>query len=198
MCSLCHSFSSHSMASVLRHIGAVHAHEPGFHIVCGIDGCPRTYRNYHSYRKHLRGPHHRWSVLSEESTSNDTISSGEVCLEEESVDLAHNCSMQPRSGEQLKRSTALFLLKNKEVYKISQTAINSLVNDVSLIIQHTADTLYSQMCSALQESAIEKSAILGFESIFASKQIREPFHQLQSEYLQRKYFTDVFGLVVSV
>jgi len=42
-----------SMKRVMRHIGALHAHEAGFHICCGIAGCSRTYKNFASFQKHL-------------------------------------------------------------------------------------------------------------------------------------------------
>ena len=45
------------MDAVLRHIGSVHSHQAGFEVVCGIQGCPRTYKNYHSFLKHLRRKH---------------------------------------------------------------------------------------------------------------------------------------------
>ena len=57
VCSLCDHFSATSTGGILRHIGAIHAYEPNFHLVCGIDGCPRTYKNYHSFRKHLQRTH---------------------------------------------------------------------------------------------------------------------------------------------
>ena len=52
-CPLCHVFASKNLKGVVRHIGAVHSHEAGFHVTCGIDGCPRTYGNFHSYKKHM-------------------------------------------------------------------------------------------------------------------------------------------------
>ena len=47
-CFLCDSF-----ADVTRHIGVVHSHEPGFSVVCGIDGCVASYDKFSSYKKHL-------------------------------------------------------------------------------------------------------------------------------------------------
>ena len=43
VCQLCEHFASRRLASVLSYIG--------FSVVCGIDGCPRTYRNYYSFRQ---------------------------------------------------------------------------------------------------------------------------------------------------
>ena len=54
-CVICNHFcGATSMTGVLKHIGLVHAHEPNFHVSCGIKGCPRTYKNYYSFRKHLQ------------------------------------------------------------------------------------------------------------------------------------------------
>ena len=56
-CSLCEWFAAVSLKVVMHHIGSVHMHEAGFHICCGIDGCPRTYKNFASYRQHLYRVH---------------------------------------------------------------------------------------------------------------------------------------------
>ena len=37
----------------MRHIGYVHAHDPNFNVVCGIEGCSRNYDNFQSYKRHL-------------------------------------------------------------------------------------------------------------------------------------------------
>ena len=50
---LCYSFAARILNGVLRHIRAVHAHEANFHVTCGIQGCPRSYSNYYSYKKHM-------------------------------------------------------------------------------------------------------------------------------------------------
>lgn len=42
---------------VLRHIGAVHSYEPHFQVQCGIDSCPKTYKKYTSWRKHILHQH---------------------------------------------------------------------------------------------------------------------------------------------
>ena len=57
VCQLCDHFVSRRLASVLSHIGAVHSHQSGFSVLCGIDGCPRTYRNYQSFRRHIKQKH---------------------------------------------------------------------------------------------------------------------------------------------
>ena len=56
-CPLCHFFAARALKGVLRHIGAVHAHEANFQVICGVQGCPRSYSNYHSYKKHMYQKH---------------------------------------------------------------------------------------------------------------------------------------------
>ena len=60
-CFLCQSFKGTTFAAVVRHIGSVHAHEPGFSISCGIKDFPRRstrpYNNLASYKKHLYWHH---------------------------------------------------------------------------------------------------------------------------------------------
>ena len=87
--------------------------------------------------------------------------------------------------QQSKRAKALFLMKAKQIHKISQTALNGLVDDISLMVQQTIETVYCRVTSALSESSIDKARIIGFEKIFADRNLRDPFHHLNSEYLQK-------------
>ena len=56
-CSICNSFGAQDYASVIRHIGSVHAWEPRFRVTCGIEGCVRTYTSYRRYREHIIHKH---------------------------------------------------------------------------------------------------------------------------------------------
>lgn len=124
-CSLCHTFSAKSMSTVLRHIGSVHAHEPNFHIVCGVNGCSRAYYNYHSFRKHLLlGRRHRDSAFHDEVNRCEEGDLSMLTSGEGEFDQGGNSSGRHHvlPEQQSKRAKALFLMKAKEVHKISQTA----------------------------------------------------------------------------
>ena len=59
-CFFCQSFKGTTFAAVVRHIGSVHSHDPGFSISCGIKDCPRRSTrpyNFASYKKHLYRHH---------------------------------------------------------------------------------------------------------------------------------------------
>ena len=52
-------------------MAAVHAHDPAFHVVCGIAGCARSFTNFYSFKKHLYRKHQDYLDISEvmENTS---------------------------------------------------------------------------------------------------------------------------------
>jgi hypothetical protein len=52
-CPICPFFAADRFSPVLRHIGAVHAFEPGISVTRGLDGCQATYKKFSSYETHL-------------------------------------------------------------------------------------------------------------------------------------------------
>jgi len=42
-CNLCVGFQAVTVQLLLNHIGRNHKNEANFHVLCGVDGCARTY-----------------------------------------------------------------------------------------------------------------------------------------------------------
>jgi hypothetical protein len=57
LCPLCGSAQGNDRNTLLRHISVAHAGDSSFHIVCGINGCARTFRTFCSFRCHLYRDH---------------------------------------------------------------------------------------------------------------------------------------------
>ena len=57
-CFLCSSFAGNLFSDVVRHIGSVHSHDLDFNIICGLDGCKRSYKKFGSYKVHLYRHHY--------------------------------------------------------------------------------------------------------------------------------------------
>ena len=55
-CPLCGAFCS-SISVYLSHLRLIHAHEAGFRVPCGIQGCYRTFQNFYTYRNHVYSMH---------------------------------------------------------------------------------------------------------------------------------------------
>lgn len=56
-CSMCVGFLTVSLKLLLDHLRRNHGSDPNFHLLCGLDGCPRTYRRFVSFRNHLIRKH---------------------------------------------------------------------------------------------------------------------------------------------
>ena len=199
MCSLCAHFSATSVGGVLRHVGAIHAHDPLFQLVCGINGCPRTYKNYYSFRKHLRRRHAEY--LDQDL---DTSGQSQVCADEDLLSGIDNCAQlsaeycpEARGAlvnqELSRRIGAMFLLKTKEVNGVSQTALNEMIEDVSLLVQTTLDTVKAKVEAVLAEKGVDSQ---GLAKIFEVEWLRNPFRGLHSDFLQQRTYEELFGLVV--
>ena len=44
-CNICVHFVAFTLALFLSHFVRYHASDPNFHVLCGINGCSKTYRN---------------------------------------------------------------------------------------------------------------------------------------------------------
>ena len=193
ICSICNHFTTTTMAAVLKHVGCVHAHEPNFHIVCGIQGCPRTYKNYHSFRKHLRR-HHPDCMSSNETerviATDDTIIDDVDCSMIEEVEVTEHAE---ETRQERKKSAALFVIKTKEVLNISQTATDQILNDVSDMMRNTVHHVERKVSCVLAANNITVGEEL--HKIF-NEHLENPFCGLETQYAQQKYFRDHLGLVV--
>ena len=84
---------------------------------------------------------------------------------------------------------ALFLLKYWTIHKVSQAALNNVISDITDMINSSIKTLQRNINSVLQTNEICQEA-------FSVQS--DPFHELESEHLQMKYFCDSMGFVVRI
>ena len=55
-CTMCNGVYS-ILPILISHIRSVHSHEPGLCFSCGVDMCPKTFKNTNTYYKHVRKDH---------------------------------------------------------------------------------------------------------------------------------------------
>ena len=67
-CPLC-SFQASTMRIVLGHLRTVHSSDPRFNVVCGIDGCSRSYRTFSGFYSHIYRQHKTSGIVQRESRS---------------------------------------------------------------------------------------------------------------------------------
>ncbi len=187
-CTICQHYAASSVNAVLRHIGTVHSHEPHFRVVCGVDGCPKAYSNYHSFRKHLRRKHSEFILTSRPSITQ----TNEFCSLEEDEEVQDSdipCWSKFNSTQ--------FLLKCKEVGQMSQGVLNDLISDITLLVENSLESISSKVRSTLECSNIAVEDVDGLEDALQARCFRKPFEGLESEYLQKKAFHSL-GLVVGL
>lgn len=171
-CSLCSLQGQQiklSTSDYIKHIRLFHEYQPNFQFTCGINGCPRSYHNVGTFKNHVSEVHADlgssstsdsssgdWCELQSTSSSStgdaevnpleDTDSSdtdveyyGEDTTETTSFDLP------PCSMDALQKSSAVFLLGLKEKFKLTQVAIQEIVEGVTSLTQKRISILCSQV-----------------------------------------------------
>lgn len=104
--------------------------------------------------------------------------------------------INPRTPyESSKRASALFIMKAKQVHKVSQSSLNDLLQDVTMEVEHKVGLLEAEVSSVLASRGISMDSEL--LSLFRKPEIIKPFDGLETEYLQKSFFRESFGIVVS-
>ena len=198
LCWICYKFASPNLKGVVRHMATVHAHDPNFFIRCGIQGCPRNYSNFFSFKKHLYRKHRDYLELCS-PTNDDAPDLGNMNEDEMDGFLSMNVNHHEADTNSHKKQMALFLLKTKEIRKVSQIALDGIVDDVTSIIHLTVDKLKCEVDNTLKSSGINGgiSTFSSLGDVFNNTDIRDPFNGLSSKYLQDKFYKDHFNLLVS-
>ena len=65
----------------------------------------------------------------------------------------------------LQKSTVLFLLGHKGKHKLTQAAVQSVVEGVTSLLQQRLDILHTQVCSKLTEAGV--TSLPGLDALFS-------------------------------
>ena len=68
MCTLC-SGTYTLLPTLVSHIRAAHSHEQRLCFSCGINNCPKTFKNTNTYYKHIRNNHYEKYIENNYSTT---------------------------------------------------------------------------------------------------------------------------------
>ena len=103
------------------------------------------------------------------------------------------------NSDALKRAAAKWILKIKEKHKISQVAMESIIEHVTDLFQIYLSDLHNVTKAQLRNSQVSDEIILSLDPVFdVDGQYGRPFKGLESEYRQLKYFKEKFAMVVRV
>jgi len=163
-CLLCASNNLQVLTKVshyVNHLKLFHAHQSNFKVTCGIDGCVRTFTNIGTFKNHVSLLHYgSLPTLSDASGSIDQShfeADSVVAESDQTVAVASTSSCSTSSVESvplvipnqeaLKKSSALFLLGLKEKHKLTQVAIQDIVDNVTNLTQQRLSAVKLQVIS---------------------------------------------------
>lgn len=197
LCSLCNNFGGQSFSTVLRHIGETHRHDPCFQIQCGLDQCPQTYKNFESFRSHVYRKHRDvlYSCSSEEgseSSWNDPPTNVTNYPDDNNLTTP---TTNVATGGIGSVAEAKFIMKTREEYRIPQSTVNALIQDVDDLCCLTVDRVKTAFFTQIEEldnsDHIQSLFLESLEGTMSS-----PFQDLNTQYKQTSYFKEHLDYVV--
>jgi len=198
-------FLALTLALILNHYCRVHRHDPDFYVTCQVKQCCATYKKFEGYKSHLRRHHKGYDLRAiEENAENDQMdedSSVHSADENENTDdnqLYDRPADQHDGLPEQNEENALFVLKTKEIYSLTQKATDSIISDTTYIVKNTINLLRMGVANRLDSAGIQFCAVPGLQELFEDDNpLSKPFHGLIGKTQQARYFKEHFGLVVS-
>ena len=222
-CQLCELKTS-SMSFLLRHLTTVHSTRPGFCLSCGLNGCQRTFSNITTYKHHVYAKHSKYHTnlsSTADSTELQTGHNGSDSEQDEDDDFGgtniseglHDDEYEQEGNiiiivnlpllivalglDDMKEAAASWILKTKEKHRIPQSAINTIIQDVTVFFQMHLSRIYHTIKQQLKSADVDEN-ISSLSPIFdPNGHHGRPFKGLETEYLQLKFFKRKFSMIVS-
>ncbi len=92
-------------------------------------------------------------------------------------------------------SSALLILKLKEHRRVSQVAIDDIIENSKAQFERTTSMLLAHVRARLADEGIDPKT-LGLDSTFLT--FEDSFAEIDTKFKQEKYFKDMLGFVVSI
>ena len=154
-CQLC-SATDHlklSLTDYLKHLRLFHANQADFRVICGIDGCQRRFKHAGTYQNHIYTVHKQCTFVCNSNEGHSTVGDNSVSRCSMTVDEASDEAdisqpvddKQPTTPPSLHHSSALFLLGLKEKFKLSQVAMQGIIEGITTLSQHQNSLIKSQV-----------------------------------------------------
>jgi hypothetical protein len=211
VCWICHDFAGTNLKKVVRHMGAVHARDAMFRVICGIDSCTRKYVKFSSFKKHLYRHHKRQLLhtslahtsLAEASWESvesvqDNVFVQQMENENQQLSIHENKLLEDNSSTFVTdkssemKIAALFLLKTQEVHKVSHASLLGIIDVIEEVFQSKIDSIKRKVMLHLSSDSSTNNDEL--TEIFNTES-NTIFPGLRTRYHQEKYYKERLGLL---
>ena len=216
-CQLC-GLLSPDLRSYISHVRQVHTKDPNFSLTCEIRECSQQFSTFGAFNSHVYRAHRDSLGLGMTSANDDAAdqysieepTSSTLSATQSSFPVLH-CFGNHELPEDLQydiwhllgvdqqqeqREAAKFLLKLKEICRVSEHTVNEVVTGYRRLFAHSLRIVKASVKDSLGNAGVNMSDINGLEEAFAD--VPDVFKGLHTSYLQEKYFRDHFNLHVSI
>lgn len=198
-CSMCVDYMAVSLKLLLSHMRRNHANDAGFHVLCGLDGCPRTYRRFVSFRNHLIRKHN-FEFRDDEARGQPDLN----CLNEDDDPCGenHHDNMPEANAlaqDSQQRQNALCLLGFKDKGRVPQTVVDLFVDSSTSLVRNSVQIIEREVENHLRALGTSIGDIPQLKEIFSDESVvMNPFQGIENDKKQYSFYQQHFNLVVSV
>lgn len=224
LCSMCLS-KFLTLALLRNHLERYHKFEANFHVVCQAPRCENVYNNFEGYKSHLRRKHadilHSIVDTGDNIPANnenppqdanqatninddDTDGIGEAGNVDGTGDIDnHNDNDGGENEESIRKLNASYLLGTKELHKLTQKSVNTIVTNTTSIVKNSLKLVRRRLLSVLDNCEGGEAAPIPEVREFLDNLLIEenvvtnPFLGMETKWQQDNTFRDLFGVVVS-
>ena len=197
-CSICAEFTADSRNRLVNHIGRCHRNDPNFHCICGVQNCTKTFKNYYSWRKHLKNKHDEQHT--EDGPAIDVnlnaVTAAEPVQNENDVEFL---PINDINVEDATRSGALYILKLQEACSLPKSTVELVISNTTSIVQRAVSVVKTEVHDCLLKADVDIQTIPGLQAILNLEENNEatnPFNNLNTESQRLSYYKEQFGLKV--
>lgn len=199
-CSMC-TFKAFTPEQLVKHTVREHKSDPNFRVHCSV--CGASFDKWPSFQKHVQRKHR---ALAPDVDVHDHIDKNNKPGVTENIlnpDPAHPGTSNFASfEEEMQWNAAKYILVLKEKHLLTQRALNATLESTKDLVNHVVDAVKRKLLNKLERNEVNINEILaeeddclgeGENGIFDTCFL---FDQLDSEYLQARFFKERFHLTV--
>jgi hypothetical protein len=183
-----------SIKRFLNHLRNSHSHEADFKVMCMANVCSQTFTVFSSFTSHLSRKHAKIEIFRNlmGRGQNEDIDDQFADTEEDGGD-EHNGGHEEYSL----RSLALYAIKTQELNRISDKALNDILDNTNSIFEQNLQSFQLGVKRSLQDAKIDINIIEGLPALFEAPSAMSKHETLMNSTNDRsKYFIKELGMMV--
>lgn len=214
-CTMCNGIYS-ILPILISHIRSAHSHEPGLCFSCGVDMCPKTFKNTNTYYKHVRKDHcdkyaaessvpkYLLSANTQTPTSVNTDSNESVTVTPDFVNDQCNSDdniiglEHSNVASDATKVASGHLIQLKCKAGVTQSILPSVVEMNEAVVDSVLDNVSCKVAERLQASGIGPEEPLATDIREIIESHRNPLRSLHTVYCQNSMIQAHYPMVVSM